>query len=91
MACVSTIPVPLTIRQGSVLARVWAVLAVAVPAIGRWLTKTATRVRQLALYAGAFGSVCYAAWQTAEPLGWLAIGISLFLAEGLTSKDQSPG
>lgn len=86
MPTVSVIAAPFTVRQGSVAAKVWVALAVAVPAVGRWLTRTATRLRQLALYAGGLGSICYAGWQIAEPLGWLTIGLSCLFMEGITWK-----
>lgn len=85
------ITIPLTIRQGSILARLWAGAAVAIPAIGRWLGRTADRARQLALYVGGFGSICYAAWQIAEPAGWATFGVSCLLLEALTpAKPPAP-
>lgn len=86
----SVIDIPLSVRQGSVLAKVWAVTAVVVPAIGRWLGRTVTRGRQLALYAGGFAAICYGVWQISGPAGWVAAGVSCLLMEGLTTKAEQP-
>jgi len=79
----------LSVRQGSVLARLYAVVAVVVPRIGSGLRSLASRARQPVLYLGAGGSVCYAGWQVAQPLGWLLIGGCLLLLEGLTSAKPT--
>lgn len=87
----SVIDVPWATRRASRLAPLWATLAVAVPAFGRWLYKAVRKARQLALYVGGFAAICYAAWQVAEPLGWLTIGAACLLFEWLTSPPAEEG
>lgn len=87
MPVVSLIELPaLTVRQGSVLARLWSAVTVVAPKMGGWLHDLLDTFRQPVLYLGAGSSICYAAWQVAQPLGWFLIGLTLLLVEGMTSK-----
>jgi hypothetical protein len=47
------------------------------------------RARRPLLYLGAGGSVCHAAWQIWEPLGWLTLAAGLIVADDLLSDDEA--
>ncbi len=57
------------------------------PAVGRWLTTTATRARRLALHTAGLGSISAAGWEVSRPLGLLAGGVSLLVLEWLSAPE----
>lgn len=88
----STVIAGRTIRDTSLLARGWTALTVTArrygPGVGRWLARTGTRIRQLVLYLGGFGSLVYAAFLLSAVLGFVALGVALLLLEALSGPGD---
>lgn len=85
---VTLLDMPLAVRRDSTAGRILATLAVAIPAVARWMSRTVNRVRRAVLVVGSLAAICYAGWQVAQPLGWLLIGAAGLYLEGLTSDPD---
>lgn len=72
-------------RADTVLGRLYATLAVALPVFGRWLVRSVPKARQAVLYAAGLGGLSYAAWQWSHVAGWAAFGVSCLIFEWLSS------
>ena len=51
-------------------------------------TTTLKKSRRAIMYTSGFGFIAYAAWLVFPPLGFLVIGISLFLLDALTGGNE---
>lgn len=55
------------------------------------LRNLTNRLRRPVLYVGAMVSVCQAAWQVAQPLGWLTVAVCLYVLDELLTPDDETG
>jgi hypothetical protein len=75
------------VRSRTVLARLAAGVAAPAPAAGHRLKRAATRARSLALHVAGLGSISWGAYEVAEPVGFVAAGVSLLVLEWLTAEE----
>jgi hypothetical protein len=78
---------PIRTRDTTVLGRIVAALAAALPGVGRWLTTTARRARRAALHVAGLGAIVAAGWEVSRPLGLVTAGVSLLLLEYLSAPE----
>jgi hypothetical protein len=81
-----TVPRIRRAKGETVLGRLGAVLAVAVPRFGRWVRRTVPRARQVVLHAAGLGLLTVAAWSWSTIAGYAAAGVSCLVFEWLSSE-----
>lgn len=74
-------------RDTTVLGRLVTAARAQAPGAGRWLRRAGRRARSLTLQASGLGSISWAAWEVAVPLGLLTVGVSLLVLEWLSSPE----